>query len=224
MTKKLLATAMMMVFCITGMMAQDASLTENRLDGFSPMQTSSYGSAATLYQNANRFAFSLQLPYNYNKMGIGMRFAYNFTDVLRFSLDGDYYFYASPLRTFNVITNTGEKGTMGWGKLMDVNTNLNFVYGEHDFHFYVITGLYFSYGYRELMNDLSSIEGNNTVIINHVTYYYKDKLIPSIGLGINGGCGIEYQITDGFRMFFEQQLSLGLMTSWMAKLGASFCF
>ena len=176
--------------------------------------------------NDNKFAFSLQLPYNFNKLGVGIRFAYNFTDILRFSLDGDYFFYTSPSRTFNTITHDGVKGSMGWGRMIDVNPNLNFVFGEKDFHFYLITGIYFSFGYRQITNGIADwVDGGvNTVVINGSTYYYKDKLVPSIGLGFNGGCGIEYQITDEFRMFFEQQLSLGWMTSWMAKLGASFCF
>ena len=175
--------------------------------------------------SSNRFAFSAQLPFNYNKIGIGMRFSYNFTDILRFSLDGDYYFYTRPGRTFNTITNAGVKDKMGWGRMVDVNPNLNFVFGEKNFHFYLITGVYFSYGYRELTNGLVGLAGGgNYVVIDNEYYYKKESLVPSLGIGFNGGCGIEFQTTDNLRLFFEQQLSLGLMTSWMAKLGASYCF
>ena len=176
--------------------------------------------------NNRKAAFSLQLPYNFYKLGIGARFAYDFTDALRFTLDGDYYYYNNPARRFHTINSAGETGTMGWGKIWDVNPNLNFVYGENDFHFYLIFGIYFSYGYKESANTIVNIleDGGNAEEINHETYYYKDKLISSVGVGLNGGCGIEFQVSDSFRWFFEQHLSLGLMTSWMAKLGISYCF
>ena len=189
------------------------------------MMLAFYISGIVAQNSSNRFAFSLQMPYNINKMGVGMRFSYNFTDILRFSLDGDYFFYTKPSRTFNTITEAGVKGKMGWGKMVDANPNLNFVFGKDDFHFYVITGVYFSYGYREFTNGLVGLAGGgNYVVIDNVYYYKKEQLVPSLGIGFNGGCGIEFQTSNSFRLFFEQQLSLGLMTSWMAKMGASFCF
>lgn len=178
---------------------------------------------------SNRFACALLLDYNFNKIGAGVRFAYNFTDLLRFCFDGSYYFYDVPSRRFNTLSSTGEKGTDGWGRRFDINPTLNFVFGDGDFHFYLIGGLYFSYGYQQLVNAVKefsyAFDGDATGrYINGEWYYYTDELVPSIGIGVVGGCGIEYQINDSFRLSFEQELSVGLMTSWMSKLGFAYCF
>lgn len=194
---------------------------------------------------SNDFAIGVHLAYNPNKFGAGFRFSYNFTDILRFAFDGDYYFHTNELRKFNVITLAGEKGEKYWGRLFDFNPNLNFVFGDGNFHFYLIGGLYFCYGYHEganALNELTSYdiysdgvsytvdaEGNKwydtyVEMKNGDIYYIDEKLVPGIGVGVNAGCGVEFQVTDELRLNFEQQLSLGLMTSWMAKLGVAYCF
>jgi len=47
----------------------------------------------------------------------------------------------------------------------------------------------------------------------------------SIGLSLNGGCGIEWQITPNFRWNFEQSLNIGLpsLTTWMLRTGVAYC-
>ena len=52
----------------------------------------------------------------------------------------------------------------------------------------------------------------------------KDKLRYVVGIGANVGCGVEYQITDKYRVFLDQQISIGVMSCWMAKIGGAYCF
>ncbi len=188
-------------------------------------------------RRSNDFAIGFNLAYNPYKLGAGVSFSYNFTDMLRFSLGGDYYFHTSSEREFKTITSSGIKDVKYWGRVFDINPNLNIVFGDGDFHFYLIGGLYLCSGYHETANVLSdSFDLNYTtdaygnewhdtyVIMDGEIYYFEEELIYAIGLGINAGCGIEYQLSDQLRLGVEQQLSLGLMTSWMAKLGIAYCF
>lgn len=225
MIKKVLLTGLLTLFFGTfAMQAQDVYLSETSTNDAILIQAGQNATLSNAKRTPNKFAVAPLLAYNGNKLGAGLRFSYDFTDVLRFCLDGNYYFYTTPTRRFLTITQTGEKGTEAWGRMFDVNPNLNFVYGNGNFHFYVIAGLYFSIGYSQIINELDGLDGSQGVYINKQYYYYKEKLDYGVGIGINGGCGIEFQITDGFRLFFDQQLSLGLMTAWMAKLGGAFCF
>lgn len=171
-------------------------------------------------KKANKHALSLQVPFNGNKAGLGLRFSYDFTKVLRFTIDGDYYFYSSDNRKFYTISSSGALGYGYYGRQWDVNINLNFVFGEKDFHFYLITGLYYATGFH----DLNRIVDDNGVIINHQIYYYEDRVEYGPGFGVNLGCGIEYQCSDKIRIFVDQQLGVGILTSWMAKLGCAYCF
>ena len=197
MIKKVLLTGLLTLFFGTfAMQAQDVYLSETNTNDAVLIQAEQNATLSNAKRTPNKFAVALQVPYNGNKLGAGLRFSYDFTDILRFCLDGDFYFYTA-------------KGGYS-GRIMDLNPNLNLVFGNGDFHFYLITGIYFAIGNSLLLDDLTDLSG--------------DENPTTLGLGINAGFGIEYQITDSFRAFFEQQASLGLMTSWMPKLGCAFCF
>ena len=62
------------------------------------------------------------------------------------------------------------------------------------------------------------------MLLDDLTDLSGDENSMTVGLGFNVGCGIEYQITEKIRAFFEQQACLGLMSSWMPKMGCAFCF
>lgn len=141
----------------------------------------------TRRRTPNKFALGFQVPSNILKLGAGLRFSYDASEVVRLSLDGNYYF--STLGNYN-------------RRLLDVNPNVNLVFGAGDFHFYVIMGLYFVIGTPWLLPI--------------------DQMI--LGFGLNTGFGVEYQFTDHFRAFLDQQASLGLVSSWMPKLGIAYCF
>ena len=194
--KLLLVGLLTFVFGMTSTKAQDSYLSETNTNDVVLIQAGQNATLSTANRTSKKFAVAPQLAYNGNKLGAGLRLSYDFTDALRFSLDGDYYFYTA-------------KGGYA-GRLMDLNPNLNFVFGNGDFHFYMITGIYFSIGYSMLLDDLTDLSG--------------DENPMTVGLGFNVGCGIEYQITENIRAFFEQQACLGLMSSWMPKMGCAFCF
>lgn len=219
----LLSGLLTLALGISTMKAQDSYMSEANANDAVLVQLEKNKTSSTVKRTPNKIAVAFQMPYNGIKFGAGLRFSYDFTDVLRFSLDGNYYFYTSPNRRFRTITPSGEKGYDVWGRIIDINPNLNFVYGNGDFHFFVITGVYFSIGYSEVFTEIDDIEGAHGTYIDNKYYYYTDKLDYTLGLGVNVGCGIEYQINDNFRVFFDQQLALGIMTSWMAKLGCAFC-
>jgi opacity protein-like surface antigen len=194
--KVLLAGLLTLVLGMPSMKAQDAYLSENNTNDAILIQAGQSATLSTANRTPNKFAVAPQLAYNGNKLGAGLRLSYDFTDALRFTIDGDYYFYTA-------------KGGYE-GRVMDLNPNLNFVFGNSDFHFYLITGIYFSIGQSMLLDNLTDLSG--------------DEDPTTLGLGFNVGCGIEYQITENIRAFFEQQACLGLMSSWMPKLGCAFCF
>lgn len=158
--------------------------------GGSTLQAQQTTTTSTPKRTPNKFAVAFQMPYNGNKLGAGLRFSYDFTDLLRFSVDADGYFY------------TVKGGFIG--RVMDLNPNLNFIFGNGDFHFYLIAGAYFTMGHSIFLE----------VVTNSMGF----------GLGLNAGFGMEYQITESIRVFLEQQASLGLISSWMPKVGCAYCF
>lgn len=170
--------------------------------------------------------------FNFNKTGVGFRFGYNFTDILRFTVDGDYYLTAK--RSDDVYSGNSKLYKINNGRLWDVNTNLNFVFGEHNFHFYLITGIGFTYGYKldglsGLVDDLTSNSSryayNESGMIVGITESFAEST-KRIGVSLNAGCGIEWQITPSIRWNLEQQLCFGLpsLTTWMGKTGIAYCF
>lgn len=196
MIKKVLLVGLLTIaFGMPTLKAQDAYLSENNTSDAVLIQQEKNATSSTFNRTPNKFAIAPQVAYNGNKLGAGLRLSYDFTDALRFTLDGDYYLY------------TAKGGNSG--RIMDLNPNLNFVFGDGDFHFYIITGIYFAIGQSMLLDELTNLSG--------------DENFTTLGLGFNLGCGIEYQINESIRVFFEQEAALGLMSSWMPKLGCAFC-
>ena len=168
----------------------------------------------------NKHSIGVQGAFNFNKTGVGIRYGYNFTDVLRFAFDGTYYTTSN--ETMNVYHGETVTETINNGRIWDFNANLNFVYGDHNFHFYIIAGLGFTSGYKfkSLTNIGHYVDGQ--------TWIYDDDMhrISRIGVSLNGGCGIEWQIIPMLRWNLEQSLNIGLpaLTTWMCKTGLSYCF
>ncbi len=225
--KKTLLT-LVVFFClgVSFAKAQDAFVSESILNESLLLQTSP--STSPLPTDSNKkMAVGLYLGNTISRTGVGLNWSYDFTKILRFSLDGNYYLYGRPGIRFNTITPTGEKGESFWGRDYDVNANLNFVFGDGNFHFYLLTGLYFAHAYRESKNtggifDLGLFDDNSSVGEDGKTYYNTDDLKGSIGFGLNTGCGIEYIISDAVRISLDHQLSLGILTMWSLRLGVSY--
>ncbi len=227
MLKKLLLVSLLaFVIGMPSLMAQEeVYASESQTTDTVVSQIKTKRSISKYNRDENRFAVSFQIPCNTNKLGAGVKFSYDFTDILRFSVEGNYYFCQWG-RRFNTITYSGVKGHASWGRRFDISPNLNFVFGRNNFHFYIIAGLYFSMGYSETESFIMEEYSDAAVgtFINKEYYYYKEKLPFSIGFGGNIGCGIEYQVNKNFRVFLDQQWSLGIMSAWMGKVGASYCF
>ena len=195
-----------------------------------------------------KHAVSIQMPVNNKKLGIGARYSYNFTNILRFTVDADWYYATFPKGKMNTITpDLTKKGKTPWGRQLDLNANVNLVFGEGNFNFYMIAGFYASLGHSKidkLLKDLYSAltsetsddgdsyddgnrdDGNIYYDDDGKAYIYTDKVKKyyTSGFGVNAGFGVEYQLSERNRVFIEQQVSLGLMTTWMPKLGWSYCF
>lgn len=225
--KKTLLT-LVVFFClgVSFAKAQDAFVSESILNESLLLQTSP--STSPLPTDSNKkMAVGLYLGNTISRTGVGLNWSYDFTKTLRFSLDGNYYLYGRPGIRFNTITPTGEKGESFWGRDYDVNANLNFVFGDGNFHFYLISGLYFAHAYRESKNtggifDLGVFDDNSFSSEDGKTYYNTDDLKGSIGFGFNVGCGIEYVISNAVRISLDHQLSLGILTMWSLRLGVSY--
>ena len=210
----LLAGLLTLILGIPTMNAQDSYLSNDKMV---LIQTEQDVTSSSIKTEKNKLAVALQVPYNINKLGIGVRFSYDFTDILRFSFDGNYYYFSSA-SSFHKINSMGDiVGKSMWGRTFDFNANLNFVFGDKNFHFYLITGLYLSNGYPERQSLLYDIAPD----YHHA---YADEVFREWGFGVNLGCGIEYQINDSYRVFLDQQLAIGLQMSWMPKVGVAFCF
>ena len=194
--------------------------------------------------NVPKHAVSVQLPLSLTKAGIGARFSYDYTENLRFTIDGNYYFYSSiraQKRTVdrNDLTKTGK---IAWGRRADLNFNANFKFGKDNFHIYMIAGFYLTVGYSNAKKivgavyDLATLgEIQNTDddgIDDYVygddgyKYYYTDRLkkMFNFGGGLNVGFGADYQINEHNRVFLEQHAALGSMLGVFVKLGYTWCF
>ena len=230
MIKKLLLASLFAFVVMPTVNAQESYLSENRTNDTVQVQEKTKRSISKHTMDERRFAVSIQIV-NANKMGVGVKFSYDFTDILRFSIDGNYYFYQWG-RRFNTITEAGVKGHDSWGRRFDINPNLNFVFGRKNFHFYVITGFYFSMGNSKtgsVLEDIGSVIWDDEssapgVYIDREYYYYKEKLPIAIGFGFNAGCGIEYQINKSCRIYLDQHWAIGFQSAWMGELGFSYCF
>lgn len=225
MTKKLLCTALIALFL-----------------GSSALQAQN---EKKIY-NVPKHAVSVQMPLNSKKIGIGARYAYQFTDILRFTVDADWYYYTFPKGRVNTITrDLTTKSTANWGRQFDLNANANLVFGDGNFNFYLIVGFYTSLGHSRMGKILAdvynAVSGGGEVTYddgvdniyydydedeNGKAYIYTDRLdqFYSFGIGVNAGFGVELQTSERSRFFIEQQASVGLMMVWMPKFGWSYCF
>ena len=194
--------------------------------------------------NVPKHAVSVQLPLSLTKAGIGVRFSYDYTNNLRFTIDGNYYFYSSnraQKRTVdrNDLTKTG---TIAWGRRADLNFNANFKFGKDNFHIYMIAGFYLTAGYSNAkkivkavydLATLGEIQDNGDDGIDDYMYgddgykyFYTDRLkkMFNIGGGLNVGFGADYQINQHSRVFLEQHAALGSILGVVVKLGYTWCF
>ena len=223
MTKKLLFTALIALFL-----------------GSSALQAQNQ---KTIY-NVPKHAVSVQMPLNSRKIGIGARYAYQFTNILRFTVDADWYYYTFPKGRVNTITrDLSTKSTANWGRQFDINANANLVFGDGNFNFYLIVGFYSSLGHSRidkfLVDMYGAISGGGGTIsddgVDNIyydededgkAYIYTDRInqFYTYGIGVNAGFGVELQTSERSRFFIEQQASIGLMMVWMPKFGWSYCF
>ena len=223
------------------------------LMGFQPVKAQNDKNSDTKWysfitekHNVPKHAVSVQMPFNPRKVGIGARYAYNFTDILRFSVDADWYFYTTPKGCMKTITpDLTKKGTTQWGRQLDINANVNLVFGDGNFNFYLIVGFYGSLGHSKIDklikemysaivtdggdesdDDLEPSDSNIYHDDDGEAYIYTNKVknYYTSGFGVNAGFGLELQTSDHSRFFIEQQVSIGLMTTWMPKFGWSWCF
>lgn len=230
MTKKLLYTAFLMfLFGLQAVNAQENSNLDNK-----PLRLS----------NLPNHAISIQLPVSLTKVGIGVRFSYDYTPNLRFTIDGNYYFHSSRRATKYTVDryDTLNTGTIAWGRHADLNFNANFIFGREQFHIYLIAGFYTTVGYSQAGKIMSTVYDlvtlgeititeddfiENTVYLDDgKKYYYKDRLdrFFTFGGGINVGFGAEYQINQRSRIYFEQHAAIGSMVGIFIKAGYSWCF
>ncbi len=230
MTKKLLFTAfLMLLFGLQAVNAQENSNLDNK-----PLRLS----------NLPNHAISIQLPVSLTKVGIGVRFSYDYTPNLRFTIDGNYYFHSSRRATKYTVDryDTLNTGTIAWGRRADLNFNANFIFGREQFHIYLIAGFYTTVGYSQAGKIMSTVYDlvtlgeititeddfiENTVYLDDgKKYYYKDRLdrFFTFGGGINVGFGAEYQINQRSRIYFEQHAAIGSMVGIFIKAGYSWCF
>lgn len=230
MKKKLLFTAfLMLLFGLQAVNAQENSNLDNK-----PLRLS----------NLPNHAISIQLPVSLTKVGIGVRFSYDYTPNLRFTIDGNYYFHSSRRATKYTVDryDTLNTGTIAWGRRADLNFNANFIFGREQFHIYLIAGFYTTVGYSQAGKIMSTVYDlvtlgeititeddfiENTVYLDDgKKYYYKDRLdrFFTFGGGINVGFGAEYQINQRSRIYFEQHAAIGSMVGIFIKAGYSWCF
>ena len=199
------------------------------------------GTVSFAQKNHNPFAFGVNVAYNFNKAGAGLKFAYDFTKMCRFTFEGNYYFYNAGFGQTvydatggsswdyydHLISSNTRTYTVFGGRQFDFNANLNIVFGEKDFHFYLITGLAYAYG-RPALNGVFSEHGHQDEVTGEDLGIGidSDEVYHVFGIGLNLGCGVEYQITESVRANFEQALDISIpnLTAWNAKLGVAYCF
>ena len=194
--------------------------------------------------NVPKHAVSVQLPLSLTKAGIGVRFSYDYTNNLRFTIDGNYYFYSSNRATKRTVDRNDltKTGTIAWGRRADLNFNANFKFGKDNFHIYMIAGFYLTAGYSNAkkivkavydLATLGEIQDNGDDGIDDYMYgddgykyFYTDRLkkMFNIGGGLNVGFGADYQINQHSRVFLEQHAALGSMLGVFVKLGYTWCF
>ena len=194
--------------------------------------------------NVPKHAVSVQIPLSLTKAGIGARFAYDYTDDLRFTIDGNYYFYSSNRAQKRTVDryDLSKTGTIAWGRRADLNFNANLKFGKDKFHIYFILGLYATVGYSNAKKIVAAVYDLATLgeiqdtgddgIDDYVygddgnKYFYTDRLhkFLSFGGGLNVGFGAELQLNNRSRIFLEQHTAVGSMLGLFIKTGYSWCF
>ena len=176
-----------------------------------------------------KFSAGVQFASNWYRNGIAARLDYDFSHCLRLSIDGAYYLTAE--NTMDIYERTTKVRTVNDGRLWDCNANLDIMFGKRAFRFYIITGAGFTYGYRT-NGIFDALFGSNII---------RDENGEYVGIGmteeqiadrtykmmcLNGGCGVQWQVTPKFRWHFEQSLSLGLpfLSTWLCRTGITYCF
>ena len=149
-------------------------------------------------QDKKDVSIGVQGAFNPNKTGVGVRLGFDFTEILRFTLDGTYYLTAK--KTMDVFQGETITRTLNQGRLWDGNINLNFVFGRNNFHFYLITGLGITYGYK--FNGLTDALGG-------FAYDHTDANGNSIGYGID-----EDHVTEAMLAIFNMLIHEGLETTF----------
>ena len=175
-------------------------------------------------------SIGIQGAFNPNKTGVGVRLGFDFTEILRFTIDGTYYLSAK--KTMDVFQGETITRTLNQGRLWDGNINLNFVFGRNNFHFYLISGLGITYGYK--FNGITDAMGgyayeHTDANGNVIGYGIDENQVTDairVGVSLNGGFGIEWQIVPAIRWNLEQTVNIGLpsLSTWMCKTGLAYCF
>lgn len=175
-------------------------------------------------------SIGVQGAFNPNKTGVGVRVGFDFTEILRFTIDGTYYLTAK--KTIDVFQGETISRTLNNGRLWDGNINLNFVFGRKKVNFYLISGIGITYGYK--INGISEAIGgvayDHTDANGNVLGYGIDEDdvddYTRFGVSLNAGFGIEWQIVPAIRWNLEQTVNWGLpsLSTWMCKTGLVYCF
>lgn len=187
----------------------------------------------------NPFAVGLSLNTTLNKFGVGARFSYSFTPMVRLVGDISYYPWGPNstrvyqlggdshgiFQTHSIPASTPFTNIYS-GRYVDVNANVNILFGKQNFHFYLIGGLGYVYGIPHLASlshhHVDEVTGENL----GDGLDSKEEIFHS-NIGFNLGVGFEYQLKPAWRIFAELEGSVGyglILNAAAIKLGASYCF
>lgn len=190
-----------------------------------------FGVVKAQEQEKNKKAIGVQTAFTSKRAGIGIKYGYNFTDMLRFAFESNYYL--SSKESYDVYDESYKKiGKVMDGRLWDFNSNLNFVFGDKNFHFYLIGGIGFAYGHKfsrltnEFTNEIGSVYDDKGNYVGYGILEDDVLLHKRFGIALNSGCGIEWQITPAIRWHLENTFELALpsLSAWRVKTGLSYCF
>ena len=189
--------------------------------------------AAVVFSEAKaqdgRLSAGVQFASNWYRNGIAARCDYAFSSRWRLSVDGTYYLTAK--NSMDVYEGTTKLRSVNDGRLWDCNADLNIVFGKRSFRFYLITGVGFAYGYRTngifdalFRTNVIRDENGEYVGIGMTEQQIADRIYKMMSL--NGGCGVEWQISPKFRWHLEQFFSLGLpfLSTYLCRTGVVYCF
>lgn len=187
----------------------------------------------------NPFAVGVSLNTTLNKFGVGARFSYNFTPMVRLVGNVNYYPWGpnstkvyelggethSILGTHVIPANT-PFSTIYSGRYLDANAEVNILFGKQNFHFYLLGGLGYVYGIQHVAalshQHVAEVSGDTL----GTGIDRPEKLYVS-NVSLNLGVGFEYQIQPDWRVFLELKGSLGhqlMLNAAAIKVGASYCF